>query len=170
MSFDLILPFLRPIEPLLLDEWVSEIMGNPDPTWGFERDGIPKSFFGRQNLAPLNGLAKPSAKSRLSGCAKHTTRAHARAAISLWTDRLSRCLPSGDLRSRGSPGVSQIRKSRGPFLVPIIALEERHLPCIEPKMDDLVVSPALPRSAAQQDDGHILVQNQSTNYLRSQVD
>jgi pilus assembly protein CpaF len=40
MSFDLILPFLRPIEPLLLDESVSEIMGNPDATWWFERDGI----------------------------------------------------------------------------------------------------------------------------------
>lgn len=40
MSFDLILPFLRPIEPLLLDENVSEIMGNPDATWWYERDGI----------------------------------------------------------------------------------------------------------------------------------
>jgi len=40
MSFELILPFLRPIEPLLLDESVSEIMGNPDATWWFERDGI----------------------------------------------------------------------------------------------------------------------------------
>ena len=40
MSFELILPFLRPIEPLLLDESVSEIMGNPDSTWWFERDGI----------------------------------------------------------------------------------------------------------------------------------
>ncbi len=40
MSFDLILPFLRPIEPLLLDESVSEIMGNPDASWWFERDGI----------------------------------------------------------------------------------------------------------------------------------
>ena len=40
MSFDLILPFLRPIEPLLLDESVSEIMGNPDSTWWYERDGI----------------------------------------------------------------------------------------------------------------------------------
>src|SRR5262249_15867649 len=39
MSFDLILPFLRPIEPLLLDEEISEIMGNPDSTWWFERDG-----------------------------------------------------------------------------------------------------------------------------------
>ena len=39
MSFDLILPFLRPIEPLLLDEEVSEIMGNPDSTWWYERDG-----------------------------------------------------------------------------------------------------------------------------------
>jgi hypothetical protein len=40
MSFDLILPFLRPIEPLLLDESVSEIMGNPDARWWYERDGI----------------------------------------------------------------------------------------------------------------------------------
>jgi len=40
MSFDLILPFLRPIESLLLDENVSEIMGNPDATWWYERDGI----------------------------------------------------------------------------------------------------------------------------------
>ena len=39
MSFDLILPFMRPIEPLLLDEEVSEIMGNPDSSWWFEREG-----------------------------------------------------------------------------------------------------------------------------------
>jgi pilus assembly protein CpaF len=40
MSFELILPFLRPIEPLLLDESISEIMGNPDSTWWYERDGM----------------------------------------------------------------------------------------------------------------------------------
>ena len=40
MSFDLILPFLRPIEPLLLDESISEIMGNPDASWWYEREGI----------------------------------------------------------------------------------------------------------------------------------
>jgi pilus assembly protein CpaF len=40
MSFELILPFLRPIEPLLLDETISEIMGNPDGSWWYERDGI----------------------------------------------------------------------------------------------------------------------------------
>ena len=40
MSFELILPFLRPIETLLVDESVSEIMGNPDTTWWYERDGI----------------------------------------------------------------------------------------------------------------------------------
>src|SRR5580704_9472059 len=40
MNFELILPFLRPIEPLLLDESVSEIMGNPNATWWYERDGI----------------------------------------------------------------------------------------------------------------------------------
>lgn len=40
MSFELILPFLRPIEPLLLDEGISEIMGNPDASWWYERDGM----------------------------------------------------------------------------------------------------------------------------------
>src|SRR5258708_37378550 len=40
MSFELILPFLRPIEPLLLDDTVSEIMGNPDASWWYERDGM----------------------------------------------------------------------------------------------------------------------------------
>jgi pilus assembly protein CpaF len=40
MSFELIPPFLRPIESLLLDEGVSEIMGNPDASWWYERDGI----------------------------------------------------------------------------------------------------------------------------------
>src|SRR5256714_12531928 len=40
MSFELILPFFRPIEPLLLDENVSEIMGNPDASWSCEREGI----------------------------------------------------------------------------------------------------------------------------------
>jgi pilus assembly protein CpaF len=40
MSFDLLLPFLRPIESLLLDEDISEIMGNPDSSWWFERDGV----------------------------------------------------------------------------------------------------------------------------------
>src|ERR1700694_5583476 len=40
MSFELIIPFLRPIEPLLPDETISEIMGNPDSSWWYERDGI----------------------------------------------------------------------------------------------------------------------------------
>jgi pilus assembly protein CpaF len=40
MNFELILPFLRPIEPLLLDDSISEIMGNPDCSWWYERDGI----------------------------------------------------------------------------------------------------------------------------------
>lgn len=40
MSFELILPFLRPIEQLLLDESISEIMGNPDASWWYERNGI----------------------------------------------------------------------------------------------------------------------------------
>ena len=40
MRFELILPFLRPIEPLLLDESISEIMGNPDASWWYERNGV----------------------------------------------------------------------------------------------------------------------------------
>ena len=36
----MILPFLRPIEALLLDDSISEIMGNPDASWWYERDGI----------------------------------------------------------------------------------------------------------------------------------
>ena len=39
MSLQLILPFLRPIEPLLLDDEVTEIMGNPNSSWWFEREG-----------------------------------------------------------------------------------------------------------------------------------
>jgi pilus assembly protein CpaF len=39
MSFELILPFFRPIESLLLDDTISEIMGNPDGAWWFERRG-----------------------------------------------------------------------------------------------------------------------------------
>ena len=39
MSLDLLRPFLRPIEPLLLDDDVSEIMGNPNATWYAEREG-----------------------------------------------------------------------------------------------------------------------------------
>ena len=31
---------MRPIEPLLLDDGISEIMGNPDASWWYERDGI----------------------------------------------------------------------------------------------------------------------------------
>lgn len=35
----LLIAFLRPIEALLLDETVTEIMGNPDGSWWFERAG-----------------------------------------------------------------------------------------------------------------------------------
>ncbi len=39
MSFDLILPFFRPIEYLLLSDTVSEIMVNPDSSVWIEEDG-----------------------------------------------------------------------------------------------------------------------------------
>lgn len=40
MSFDLIIPFLRPIERLLQDDEISEIMCNPDSTCWIEREGL----------------------------------------------------------------------------------------------------------------------------------
>src|SRR5690242_5793918 len=39
MSFEIIIPFLRPIEPLLADDDISEIMCNPDSTCWIEREG-----------------------------------------------------------------------------------------------------------------------------------
>src|SRR2546422_4973360 len=39
MSFDLILPFLRPIEPLILDDQISEIMINQSSQVFIERSG-----------------------------------------------------------------------------------------------------------------------------------
>ncbi len=46
MSFDLILPFFRPIEHLLLCDTVSEIMVNPDSSVWIEEDG-QKTFLSR---------------------------------------------------------------------------------------------------------------------------
>ncbi len=40
MSFELILPFLQPISPLLLSQTVSEIMVNPDSSVWMEEDGV----------------------------------------------------------------------------------------------------------------------------------
>lgn len=40
MSFDLIIPFLRPIESLLDDDDISEIMCNPDSSCWIERNGV----------------------------------------------------------------------------------------------------------------------------------
>jgi pilus assembly protein CpaF len=40
MSFQIIIPFLRPIEPLLDDDEISEIMCNPDSTSWIERQGL----------------------------------------------------------------------------------------------------------------------------------
>ena len=62
MSFELILPFLRPIQSLLLDDSVTEIMGNPDGIWWYERHGVlhvaPEVKFEiRQLLTSLDVIA-----------------------------------------------------------------------------------------------------------------
>lgn len=43
MSFEIIIPFLRPIEPLLADDDITEIMCNPDSTCWIEREGTIRS-------------------------------------------------------------------------------------------------------------------------------
>ncbi|MEO6804854.1 MAG: ATPase, T2SS/T4P/T4SS family [Edaphobacter sp.] len=62
MSFDILIPFLRPIEQLLLDDTVSEIMGNPDGVWWYERRGQLERAEGvhfevRQLLTSLDVIA-----------------------------------------------------------------------------------------------------------------
>ena len=54
MGFELILPFMRPIEALLLDDEISEIMGNPDSTWWVEREGeLCPAYSVQFDTAPL---------------------------------------------------------------------------------------------------------------------
>jgi pilus assembly protein CpaF len=53
MSFELIIPFLKPIEPLLMDAHISEIMGNPDGSWWHEKDG---------EIHPTTGISFPAEK------------------------------------------------------------------------------------------------------------
>jgi len=61
MSFKLILQFLKPIEPLLLDVSGSDIMGNPDASWCCKRDG---GLLDADN--PLLGRASPPDGRRLA--------------------------------------------------------------------------------------------------------
>ena len=72
MSFELILPFLRPIEPLLLDEEVSEIMGNPDSTWWYEREGTAAA--GNRALPSTPAVCAPASKSSPTSSANGSTK------------------------------------------------------------------------------------------------
>ena len=63
MSYELILPFFRPITDLLLDDTISEIMGNPDSSWWVERDGVVSAangidFGGERLQTGLDVIAK----------------------------------------------------------------------------------------------------------------
>jgi pilus assembly protein CpaF len=54
-GFETILPFLRPVAPLLMDASVSEIMINPGPRVFIERDG---------NCEPVSGITMSEAQIR----------------------------------------------------------------------------------------------------------
>jgi pilus assembly protein CpaF len=67
MSFELTLPFLRPMEPLFLDDSISEVMSNPDSSLWYERDGIVRwqdavSLDAARLRSSLELIAKPLGK------------------------------------------------------------------------------------------------------------
>jgi pilus assembly protein CpaF len=73
MSFDVIIPFLRPIKHLLESETVSEIMVNPDSSVWIEEDGaiqlLPGIHFDDEALiAALEVVANKSGKKLIPTC------------------------------------------------------------------------------------------------------
>jgi hypothetical protein len=65
MSFELILPFLRPIEPLLLDESISENMGGRN-----RRTTATKTSFSRRSGLEVSNRCRRTrcSRSELTAC------------------------------------------------------------------------------------------------------
>jgi pilus assembly protein CpaF len=62
---------LRPIEPLLLDDSISEIMGNPGASWWYERDGIMRR---EETISFDAGKLRTASKSLPISSAKDSTK------------------------------------------------------------------------------------------------
>ena len=127
MSYELILPFFRPIAALLLDEEISEIMGNPDSTWWVEREGDVSrvdgiDFGGEKLLTGLDVIAKRLQKK-----------------LDLENPLLNARLPDGSRLAAAIPPVVK----PGPLLV-IRKFNSRRF-----TIDDLIVRGTLTRSLAE---------------------
>ena len=127
MSFDLILPFMRPIESLLLDDEVSEIMGNPDSTWWVERHGrVCREQHIKFGAAPL--------RTGLEVIANHLGKR-----LDEDNPRLHAQLPDG----------SRIAVWIPPLVSPAPAMSIRKFTSRHYALDDLVDRGTLPRSIAE---------------------
>jgi len=127
MSFDLILPFMRPIESLLLDDEVSEIMGNPDSTWWVERHGrVCREQYIDFGAAPL--------RTGLEVIANHLGKR-----LDEDNPRLHAQLPDG----------SRIAVWIPPLVSPAPAMSIRKFTSRHYTLDDLVGRGTLPRSIAE---------------------
>jgi pilus assembly protein CpaF len=127
MSFDLILPFMRPIESLLLDDEVSEIMGNPDSTWWVERHGrVCREQHIEFGAAPL--------RTGLEVIANHLGKR-----LDEDNPRLHAQLPDG----------SRIAVWIPPLVSPAPAMSIRKFTSRHYALDDLVDRGTLPRSIAE---------------------
>src|SRR5581483_9320764 len=127
MSFELILPFLRPIESLLLDENVSEIMGNPDASWWYERDGI---MFHEQNISFDAGKLQTG--------------------LEVIANQLGKRFDEDNpLLHAQLPDGSRLAAAIPPVVRPAPALTIRKFPSRHFSVEDLIVRGTLPRSLAQ---------------------
>ena len=134
MSFDLILPFLRPIEPLLLDDSVSEIMGNPDSSWWYERDGI---------VSPESGIQFDAGKLRTG--------------LEVIANHLGKKLDEDNpLLHAQLPDGSRIAAVIPPVVRPAPALTIRKFTSRRFTIDDLIARGTLSRSLADYLSGQIL--------------
>jgi pilus assembly protein CpaF len=127
MSFELILPFMRPIEPLLLDEEVSEILGNPNATWYAEREG-------KMQLQPGVSFDAGSLRTGLEVIANHLGKR-----LDEDNPRLHAQLPDGSRLAAWIP----------PLVSPAPALAIRKFTSRHYTMDDLVARGTLKQPLAE---------------------
>jgi pilus assembly protein CpaF len=127
LNYDLILPFLRPIEPLLLDESISEIMGNPDASWWYERDGI---------VFPDTSISFDAGKLRTG--------------LEVIANQLGKRLDEDNpLLHAQLPDGSRLAAVIPPVVRPAPALTIRKFPSRHYTVDDLIARGTLPRSLAE---------------------
>jgi hypothetical protein len=98
-DLDLLISFLQPIKILLLDDTVSEIMGNPNGQWWFERKG-------RLEHAEVVSKAKRKVDARMDrGCVLYGTLTQMQQSLG----RYQKDAASGRQLCTGAPAQEQRR-------------------------------------------------------------